>query len=397
MLYDIGSSGYILLITAIAFPLYFKIHVTQNAVWSDALWGALLASSSIVAGLVSPVVGAAADLSGRRLRYLGWATGISAASTIVLSLPALGVSLIALTFCISYVAYLVAAALYDSLLNPVMKPGSAGWISGLGWGLGYLGGLICYFLCSTLLGASVTTATSSTFTLTFAVVGAYYGVVSGVAIVRLRGVQQSSIARNGKRVLMSAILSVSKTARSWSLGGQVPLFIIGSYLMSGAASTLAVFTPILLASHFGLTVKEVAELSAIFSVLSIPATVGAGWLTTRTRPQHILMGLLPLWLLIAVLLSVGTGWTQGLVVALCLGLAIGPTNSVTRGIVASIINEADAAQMFGFAALVQRLSTAFGPLFFGILSSASSSRWPPVLMSCAVLAFGFACQRRHEI
>ena len=190
VLYDIASSAYILMITGVAFPLYFKIHVTQNAQWSDALWGALLALSSILAGIVAPLVGAAADISGERLRYLTWSTVICSAATVLLSIPDFGLAAMASLFCLSYVAYLVAAGLYDALLKGIAQGRSAGWLSSLGWGLGYLGGLLCYFLCSALLGSNVGADNSATFALTFLVVGSYYAVVGGVA---LFGIDRKSV------------------------------------------------------------------------------------------------------------------------------------------------------------------------------------------------------------
>ena len=117
VLYDIASSGYVLLITAVAFPLYFKLFVAANATWSEALWGLMLAFSSITAGLLAPIIGAAADRSGRRLRFLAIATICCSLATIALAAPGAGIFFAGICFCISYVAYLVAASLYDSLMK----------------------------------------------------------------------------------------------------------------------------------------------------------------------------------------------------------------------------------------------------------------------------------------
>ncbi len=396
ILYDVASSGYVLLITAVAFPLYFKIHVAGSAPWSEALWGLLLASSSIAAGLISPVIGAAADRTRGRLRYLALATAVCSCATIALAAPGAGLITLSMTFCLSLIAYHVAASLYDALMKTVAPVGPAAPLSALGWGLGYIGGLLCYAMSSTFLHAGLIGSAAAVFSLTFVVVGVYYAVLGGIAIFGMRNAFVASAppaAVNG--LWSSSFRQVLATARLWQRGGTLPRMIIGVHLATGAVATVALFTPIMLASSFELSVNEVALLSAIFSLLSIPTTLLAGWLARRIDPLQLMFGLLPVWVLLITLLVKGHGWWAGLAVSLCLGLALGPTNAMARSLVAQLIIETEAAEMFGFAALVNRLTSAMGPLLFGLISSATGIHWPAVLLAAMVLIAGFAIIPRN--
>ncbi|WP_373505489.1 MFS transporter [Aestuariivirga sp.] len=387
VLYDIASSGYVLLITAVAFPLYFKTYVTGNAPWSDLLWGALLAAASTMAGIIAPAAGAAADISGKRLCCLAIATGGCSLATISLAATT-SLPLIALLFVLSYVAYLVAAGLYDALLKSIATPERSGLLSGLGWGLGYIGGLICYVLSHSFFGSNEGASTASTYSLTFVVVGLYYGLIGGVAIYGMRHVRQPALDPGSGSLLARSFARVSATMSAWKAGGEVPRLIIGVSLVTGAAGAIAVFTPLILAGYFGLAIHEVAFLSAMFSLIAIPSTLLAGVLTLRINSLMLLLFLIPVWLVVILTLVLGTGWWAGLAVALCLGAVIGPTNAVARAIVANSIREEQAGEMFGFAALVNRLAAALGPLFFGALSSASASRWLPLLVVGSALLAG---------
>jgi MFS-type transporter involved in bile tolerance (Atg22 family) len=51
--------------------------------------------------------------------------------------------------------------------------------------------------------------------------------------------------------------------------------------------------------------------------------------------------------------------------------------------------------MFGFAALVNRLTSAMGPLLFGLISSATGIHWPAVMLAATVLIAGFAIIPRN--
>ena len=121
------------------------------------------------------------------------------------------------------------------------------------------------------------------------------------------------------------------------------------------------------------------------------------YLTLRVNSFKLMLFLMPAWLVVILTLMIGTGWWAGLMLALCLGTVVGPTNSVARGIVADIIIEREAGEMFGFAALVNRLAAALGPLFFGALSSASAGRLIPVMVVGAALLAGLALMpKRHR-
>lgn len=395
ILYDIASSGYILLISAVAFPLYFKMHVTGNASWSDSLWGFLLSISTLLAGVVAPVVGAAADISGRRLRYLAIATAICCIATGILAMPAASVALISVTFCISYIAYLVAAGLYDSLLKTVAPHSRTAWLSNLGWGLGYFGGLFCYLLAKPFLDTGARAGDSSQFAISFIVTGLYYAAVGGIALFGLRTAGRKAEAFSDGAVWSRSTQRVAATTRGWRKRGGLARVIVGIHLITGAAVTLALFTPIVLTSHYDLSVEQVTQFSAVFSIVSIGSTVFMGWLALRIDPLRLLLGMMPVWLIVTMLLIFGAGWWAGIATSLCLGLAIGPTNAIGRSIVAAMIQADESAQMFGFGALINRATSAIGPLFFGTLSSATGLRWPAVTVTGAILFLGFAIMSRH--
>jgi UMF1 family MFS transporter len=388
ILYDVSSSGYVLLITAVAFPIYFKLQGTGGAAWSDALWGSLLAAGSILAAFLGPVAGTAADISGRRLRYLYTATLICSVSTILLGVTAFYLPLLSAVFVLSYVSYLTAASLYDSLLPVVATPDRYAWLSGMGWGFGYVGGILCYLVSARFLAEGSDAADGSGFAATFLVVGLYYACAGGLAVALMSGRQVAETQQAKRPLLRTAVGKVAERLRSWSSGGRLPQLVVGANLVTGAAAALTLFTPLILSFHFGLPVKDVALLSAWFSLLSIPATLAAALVLVRLPALFILLAISPLWLIAALLLAFGTGWYAGLAAATCLGMVVGPTNATARAIIAHSIAENETGEMFGFAAFVNRLTASVGPLFFGVLSSASSGRIVPVAVAGTAIVIG---------
>ena len=389
ILYDVSSSGYVLLITAVAFPIYFKIHGTGNAAWSDALWGSLLAFGSILAAILGPVAGAAADLSGKRLRYLYVATAICCISTALLGISGMPLPVLSGIFVVSYVAYLVAANLYDSLLSSVTTPDRYSWLSGMGWGFGYIGGIVCYLLSARLLADGDAAGDGSGFAQTFLVVAIYYATLAAISVACMSHARSARLsAPEGLTLVVKSARQVAHRLRSWRFGRSIPKLLVGANLITGAATALTLFTPLMLSFHFGLSLKEVTFLSALFSILSIPTTLLAGIVVLKFPALALILTISPLWLVAAALLAFGTGWHAGLAVAICLGLIVGPTNATARAIIAHSIASQESGEMFGFAAFVNRLTAALGPMFFGVLSSASSNRLLPIAVAGAVIVVG---------
>ena len=78
------------------FPLYFKNVICQGAPSGDALWGFSISLSMLLVAVISPVLGAAADYSGKRKRFLFVFTLISVVATALLSFSGPGMAIAAM-------------------------------------------------------------------------------------------------------------------------------------------------------------------------------------------------------------------------------------------------------------------------------------------------------------
>src|SRR5687767_11285588 len=66
--FDWAAQPYFTLITTFVFAPYFVTHVAPNPASGQAMWGFATAAAGLVIALLSPVLGAIADASGRRKR-----------------------------------------------------------------------------------------------------------------------------------------------------------------------------------------------------------------------------------------------------------------------------------------------------------------------------------------
>src|SRR3981189_2471069 len=68
--FDWAAQPYFTLITAFVFAPYFATHVAWDPAGGQSLWGFATAAAGLLIALMSPVLGAIADASGRRKPWI---------------------------------------------------------------------------------------------------------------------------------------------------------------------------------------------------------------------------------------------------------------------------------------------------------------------------------------
>ncbi|HSG38556.1 MAG TPA: MFS transporter, partial [Thermoanaerobaculia bacterium] len=151
-MFDFANSSYTTVIVTVAFSIYFTRLVAPEG-RGDFLWGIGLLLGNLLVLLLSPIVGAVADDSGRKklflvVTYLTCVTGTALLWFVQPGDVALGL----LFFVLSFIGFSFGENLAGAFLPEISTPKTIGRISGLGWGLGYFGGLLCLILIRPLLG-----------------------------------------------------------------------------------------------------------------------------------------------------------------------------------------------------------------------------------------------------
>mgnify|MGYP000152585992 CR=1 FL=1 len=138
--------------------------------------------------------------------------------------------------------------------------------------------------------------------------------------------------------------------------------------------TVIYFTAIFLKATFGLSLQEILILSLLFQVIAIPSTIFFGWLGDHWGLRRTIYLTLTIWFLVLTLMGFATGEYAPTAISITLGLVLGSTQSLMRSMYSRMIPPDQAAEYFGFHALVGRASSALGPLLFGLVSVFAGSQ-----------------------
>src|ERR1700740_1355027 len=156
--FDWAAQPYFTLITTFVFAPYFATHVAPDPASGQALWGFATAASGMMIALLSPVLGAVADATGRRKPWIAafGAMLVIGASLMWFGRPGdeAGIPALLLAYGIATVGVEFATVFNNAMMPTLVPPDRIGRLSGTGWAPGYVGGLFGLILVPGFMAAN---------------------------------------------------------------------------------------------------------------------------------------------------------------------------------------------------------------------------------------------------
>jgi MFS transporter, UMF1 family len=367
---------------AIAWSLYdFANTIFSFAVVSSAigLWlvaderfgerdGNVILSIAIVASvglnaLVSPILGALSDRTGRRLPFLLFFTALCVIPTafIGFSSPVLGVIL----FVIANFSYQAALIYYDTTLKTVCGPQTRGRLSGIGVGVGYAGTIFVGVLLL-VLGMVTDIGVNERF-LIAAVLFAVFSIPLFL-VVRETG----PIARINWSDVVGSLGQLRTSIRHAREVPGLRRFLVARFFYSDAVNTIIVVMSVVTVYAMGMTDTQALMVLLGLTVVAIFASFGWGRLVDRLGPRRTLMIVLASWSVGLVLgaISLSVDGTVGIVLFLVagaiLGSGLGGVQVADRVLMVRLSPPQRVGEFFGLYGLVGKGSQVIGQLLYGL-------------------------------
>src|SRR5947199_2777024 len=156
--FDWAAQPYFTLITTFVFAPYFATHVASDPASGQALWGFATAAAGLMIALMSPVLGAIADASGRRKPWIAAFGGLLVIGSGLMWFGKPGdVSMIPpllLAYGVATIGVEFATVFNNAMMPTLVPPDRIGRLSGTGWATGYVGGILSLILVLGLLAAN---------------------------------------------------------------------------------------------------------------------------------------------------------------------------------------------------------------------------------------------------
>jgi MFS transporter, UMF1 family len=430
--FDWAAQPYFTLITTFVFAPYFATHVASDPASGQSLWGFATAASGLTIALLSPVLGAIADASGRRKPWIAafgtllvigsclmWFGRPGDTSVIPALLLAYGIATVGVEF---------ATVFNNAMMPTLVPPDRIGRLSGTGWATGYVGGILSLILVLGFLAANPETGrTLFGFTPLFGldpvshqgdrITGPLTGIWFVIFVLPMFLLTPDYPARLGMReALGEGLTDLRRTLAELPKQKSMAAFLLANMIYTDGLVSLFAFGGIYAAGTFGWNTIQIGSFGII---LAIAGTFGAwlgGQLDDRLGPKRVIAGsmLILLFAIVAILLvnketiffvEVAPPVPGGalfssaaerayLLLGCLIGAAGGPLQAASRTLLIRMAPKDRIAQYFGLFALTGKVTSFVGPLLIGLITAVTASQKAGMAVLVLFFAAGLALLAR---
>ena len=395
LLFDFANTSFSVMMITFAFPLYFKNIICKGDPGGDALWGMSVSISMLLVALISPVLGAQADYSGRRKRFLFAFTLVSVTATAMLALSGPGTILPALLlFILANIGFEGGLVFYDAWLPEIASRRSFGRVSGYGFAMGYLGAFAILLLLQPLLSGGIVLTNIANLKLSFFIVALFFALFSAPLFLVLRDTRGTSSREMPGQSASGAFSSVSRSMREVGYTirhimsyPDLARFLLAYFFYNDAILTVIAFSSIYAQNTLGFTTGELITFFMTVQTTAILGSVVFGFVTDRIGPKRTIVLTLFIWFVVILMAIFSMSKQTFLVTGLLAGMSMGSSQAASRSLMARLTPKEHVTEFFGFYdGSFGKASAIIGPLVFGIVSAQAGSQ--KVALASLLVFFG---------
>jgi len=322
----------------------------------------------VLVAIAAPIMGAIADYSGAKKRFLFFFTALSVLFTGLLFFTQKGtITLAILFFLLAEIGYRAAQVFYDALLPEIAAPEETGRIAGTGWAIGSAGGIVILLIIlpPILLTDSNLWAVRGSLVFT-----AIFFALAAIPIFRwLPERAQPQQLPPGENYFSIAVRQLQETVRA-ARGFKEFLKFMLAYLIYNEGVIIALdFAAILGAVLFGIEQTGLIIFFILVQATNVLGAVAFGNLQDRIGGKRALTLSILLMILCIGALYFAQNQVHFFIIGAVVGVAMAGIQSVSRAMVATFSPPGKSGEFFGFFALTGRTSSFIGPAVFGWLAA----------------------------
>jgi UMF1 family MFS transporter len=391
-MYDWANSSFATTVMAGFFPVFFKQYWsagTEPTVSTFRLgMGNGIASFAIA--LVAPLLGAAADRGGARVKTLALFTVLGTVMTAALYWVAKGDwPMAVLVYALASVGFSGGSTFCDALMMDVAEPSEFDLVSSYGYSLGYLGGGLLFALNVWMTLKPETFGlpdAAAAVRVAFLSVGIWWAVFTLPLLwwVREKNRKRAFTLGGALGQGWSEVMGTLRHVRRYR---SLSLFLAAYWLYIDGVNTV-----IKMAVDYGLALgfeaKSLIVALLITQFVAFPAALGFGWIGDRFGTRRgVLLGIL-----VYLGVTVWAYWLENVrqfyTMAIVIGLVQGGVQSLSRSFYGRLVPAEKSGEFFGFFNLMGKFAAVVGPVLTGAVALLTGSSRLAILSLVVLFALG---------
>ena len=397
-MYDWANSAFATTIMAALLPPYFSGVAASSLPRAQAssIWGYAVSISMLIVALMGPVLGAIADQTGSKKRFLFGFLTLALLFTGLLVLVREGDWLKAVVFYVlASIGNAAANIFYDSLLPHVARPEDIDQVSTKGYALGYLGGGVlllvnlAWFLRPEWFGFADGNAAVRA---SFLSVVAWWAIFS-VPLFRRVPEPVATASQDRINAVKAGLGRVINTFREVRHYRELFKFLVAFWLYADGIGTIIKMATIY-GAELGIGLSDLAGALLLTQVIGVPMTFAFGRLAKRlgTKPSIYLS--LGVYAAITIAAYFMTEPWHFWVLAGAVGTVQGGAQALSRSLFGAMTPRARSAEFYGFFDISSKFAGITGPLLMGLMAGLlGTSRWAIISLVIFFVAGGLLLGR----
>jgi UMF1 family MFS transporter len=373
-MYDWANSAFATTIMGALFPPFYRALVTESGLAENtatAYWGYTTSIALLVIAFIAPVLGAIADYTGGKRRYVAFFAGLGILSTAAIVFIGTDTWLLASILYIGgNLGFAGANVFYESLLPHIAQKGDIDQISTKGYALGYVGGGILLVInVLWVMKPEMFGMPDLAFALraSFFSVSVWWGLFS---IPLFRHVPEPPAAREtGLAInpIKAGFSRVATTFREVTRYRQLLIFLIAFWIYNDGIGTIIKMATAY-GDEIGLELTDMTIALIIMQFVAIPFSFLFGTLAKKLGTKRSILLALGVYTLISIAGYFMRTATHFYVLAFLVGTVQGGSQALSRSLYGAMVPKHKTAEFFGFFSTSSKFAGIAGPLLFGVVS-----------------------------
>ena len=386
-LFDFANTSYSIVVVTFIYAVYFKDVIALGEPIGDLYWSIGISVSMLISAFIAPVLGAIADYSAGKKRFLLFFTLLSIISTAMLYFVQEGMVFWGiLLFILANIGFESGLVFYDSFLPELTTPKNYGRVSGYGFAFGYLGSLASLALALPFIQAEM-------YRETFPVAALFFLVFAIPLFVFLKDTRRD--VKVTTSFISIGFKRVKNTISSLKDYKNLALYLLAFFFYIEGVNTTIFFSGNFARTTLGFSFEELALFFLIVQSTAILGSLVFGVLSDSIGQKKSIVISLYIWIFTMILaFSISDSdnsiliyfadlfnseindfqITSFYVVGLLAGSVMGATQSTSRSMMTKLTPMEKKTEFFGFYSLFGKSSAIIGPLVFGIISYTTESQ-----------------------
>ncbi|MGN1164821.1 MAG: MFS transporter [Lachnospiraceae bacterium] len=388
ILYDVGNSAFILLVSTIL-PIYFNyLADSANIASTDylAYWGYSISISTLIVALLGPTLGSIADSKNYKKKLFAGALYIGVGACVLLGVTSSWLLFLGI-FIIAKTAYSTSLVFYDSMLSDVTTDERMDAVSSHGYAWGYIGSCIPFVisLIIVLNAEKLHLSMPSAMMIAFIITAGWWLIAS---LPLLKNYRQINYVDHSEHIVSTSFSRLGKTFSEILKEKKILLFLLAFFFYIDG-----VYTIIDMATAYGqaLGLDSTGLLLALLvtQIVAFPCALIFGRLAKKFQSSHLIRVCIFAYFCIA-LYAVRLNTQLGFwVLAVLVGMFQGAIQALSRSYFAKIIPADKSGEYFGILDICGKGASFFGTFLVSFISQTAGSANAGVGSLAVMFLIGF--------